>query len=539
MQIPYTPAHIIKKLEKLKSERAIWNSHYQELATYIAPTKDDFLGPRISGEKKATQITDNTGMYCSELLAGALHSLLTNPSEIFFMLTTGDEEIDDDDQVRRWLQRSSTKIRNVFNNSNFQTETHEIYIDETAFGTACMTIEEDDDMICRFSARPLQRTYLVEDHMGRVIEVYRTWCADAAKAALQFGLENLPEKIQDAFKKGQDTEFEFVNCVYKNVDYGDKKKKYRYPWISQYINIEYKKQVKLSGFYENPNVTPRWMKRTGEVYGRSPGMTALPEVKMLNIMTETTLRGAQKVVDPPLQAPDDGFVMPIITRPAGLNYYRAGTQDFIKPIFNDARIDFGFESMQYKTRKVKEAFYVDQLRLEQGGPQKTATEIMQLAEDSMRFLGPMLARQKEEFLVPTIARVMGIMDRRGMFDTPPAKLVQLAKDGKQLEVKYSSLVAQSQRVSEGQNILRTMQASEPFITLDPNAADVFDADKTVKKIARIYNYPQDCIRNEDEIEQIRAAKAKAQQEIVEAQKQQMQMQNVSQAAQAVQSVQKG
>ena len=538
MQIPYTPAYIVKKLESLKSERSNWNSHYQEIADYICPVKNDFTGKRTSGEKKGLVIVDNTGMMCNELLAGALHSMLTNPSQQFFTLTTGDEDIDDEDDVRKWLQRASKKVQNVLNNSNFQTETHEIYIDQGAFGTAHLTAEEDDNLVVRFAARPLQHTYLVEDYLGQVVEVYRTWCSKAEKAVQEFGLDNLPKEIQDAYRKGTDEEFEFVHCVYKNYTMGEKGNKMRFPWISQYIAVEAKKEVKRAGFYEKPAITPRWSKRTGEVYGRSPGMTALPEVKILNLMTETTMKGAQKVVDPPLQMPDDGFVLPLVTRPAGVNYYRAGTQDFVKPIFNDARIDFGFESMNYKTKKVREAFYVDQLRLEQGGPQKTATEIQQLAEDSMRFLAPILARQKEEYLTPLIERVMGIMDRRKMFDPPPRRLLQMAKDGQRLDVRYSSLVALSQRMNEVTNIMRTMQAAEPFINLDPSVADNIEGDRIFKIIARSYNYPQEGIRDGKAVESIRQSRAQAQSEMVDAQKQQMQLQNAATAAQAVGAVQK-
>ena len=55
-------------------------------------------------------------------------------------------------------------------------------------------------------------------------------------------------------------------------------------------------------------------------------MTALPDVKMLNEMSKTTIKAAQKQVDPPLLVPDDGFILPVRTVPGGLNFYRAGTE---------------------------------------------------------------------------------------------------------------------------------------------------------------------------------------------------------------------
>ena len=44
-------------------------------------------------------------------------------------------------------------------------------------------------------------------------------------------------------------------------------------------------------------------------------MTALADIKMLNRMSEVTIRAAQKQVDPPLLVPDDGFMLPVRTIP--------------------------------------------------------------------------------------------------------------------------------------------------------------------------------------------------------------------------------
>ncbi len=43
-----------------------------------------------------------------------------------------------------------------------------------------------------------------------------------------------------------------------------------------------------------------------EVYGRSPAMTVLPEIKMVNEMSQTVLNAGQKALDPPLLLQEDG-----------------------------------------------------------------------------------------------------------------------------------------------------------------------------------------------------------------------------------------
>src|SRR3546814_4077959 len=83
-----------------------------------------------------------------------------------------------------------------------------------------------------------------------------------------------------------------------------------------------------------PYMVPRWSKDAGEIYGRSPGWNALPDQKMLNEMSRTVLKAAQKAVDPPLMVADDGVLMPLRTHPGGINVVRAGalSNDPLRPL---------------------------------------------------------------------------------------------------------------------------------------------------------------------------------------------------------------
>ena len=94
------------------------------------------------------------------------------------------------------------------------------------------------------------------------------------------------------------------------------------PFESVYLEYKNGNELSISGFKEFPFVVPRYLKASNEIYGRSPAMTALPDVKMLNEMSKTTIKAAQKQVDPPLLVPDDGFLLPVRTVPGGLNFYR-------------------------------------------------------------------------------------------------------------------------------------------------------------------------------------------------------------------------
>jgi hypothetical protein len=526
-----TPKQCIARWQFLKGERSTWESHWRELADYILPNRNDINTTVTPGTKRNVTLLDNTAMQANELLAGALHGLLTNPNAQWFELTTGDEELDNSDNVRGWLQKVTTQLHNILNNSNFQTEVHQLYMDETCFGTAAMSIEEDEDMIVRFGSRHIKEVNVAENSKGVIDELYVNWDWNARQIVEEFGEANVPQKILDAYEKSLDQKFCILQAIYPRnlVNYSISPKRMKY--ASQYILVSEQFELKESGFREFPYVVPRWTKASGETYGRSPGMNALPDAKTLNKMTETVLIGAQKTVDPPLQMPDDGFIMPIITKPGGFNYYRAGSTDRIEPVFNDARVDFGFEAMKERRTRIREAFYVDQLQLSTG-PQMTATEVMQRTEERTRLLGPMLGRQQSEFLRPMIDRVWDICERRGLIKDIPEEL-----RGKVIDVQYSSLIAKSQRVSEGQNILRTIQAVTPFLQLDPNVKDLINGDEALKLIARIYSFPQKALNDKATVEKMRSQRAEAQQAALDAQQKAQEAENANKLAPAIAQVQ--
>ena len=176
--------------------------------------------------------------------------------------------------------------------------------------------------------------------------------------------------------------------------------------------------VAISGFQEFPYIVPRFLKATGEVMGRSPAMVALPDVKMINLMSKTIIQAAQKQIDPPLLVPDDGFLLPIRTQPGGLNFFRSGTRDTITPLNTGANIPIGLQMEEQRRGAIRSAFYVDQL-LSAATPNMTATEVVQRQEERMRVIGPVLGRLMNEMLRPMIDRVFALMLRNDMLAVPP------------------------------------------------------------------------------------------------------------------------
>ena len=509
---------ILSRYERLEGQRQNWETHWQEVADYMQPRKADVTKQRARGDKRMEQVFDSSPIQAVELLAASLHGMLTNPSTPWFTLRFKDEEIDNEDEAKLWLEASTDAMYTAFNRSNFQQEIFELYHDLITFGTAAMFIEEDDDDIIKFSTRHINEVFIAENDKGRIDTIYRRFKISARAAIQKFG-DAVSSDVQTKAKKDPYEEMEILHAVYPRSEFNpNKKDKKNMPFESVYIEFKNGNELSVSGFREFPFVVPRYLKASNEIYGRSPAMTALPDVKMLNEMSKTTIKAAQKQVDPPLLVPDDGFLLPVRTVPGGLNFYRSGTRDRIEPLNIGANNPLGLNMEEQRRDSIRAVFYVNQLMMQQG-PQMTATEVIQRNEEKMRLLGPVLGRLQSELLKPLIDRVFNILLRNNQLPQAPEFL-----SGQDIEIEYVSPLAKAQKSTELQSIMRAIE----ILGSMANVAPVFDYvnfDNLVKHLADIVGVPQKILKSQS---QVNAERQQAQQQ----QQEQMQMQQVQQVAKA-------
>ena len=210
----------IKKFQALKSERMNWDSHWEECAQYILPRKDDVYQTRSAGEKKMMKVYESTAIHSNELLASALHGMLTNPATTWFELSTGDEQVDMDDEVRLWLQNTVKQMHNVLNTSNFHTNIHELYLDLGCFGTGLMRIEEDEEEVVKFQTRSIYEAYARENAQGNINTIYRSFKLDVRQIAEEFGTEMFDSQLEGFLKSNDSQKHEILHAV-EPVEEGD------------------------------------------------------------------------------------------------------------------------------------------------------------------------------------------------------------------------------------------------------------------------------------------------------------------------------
>ena len=493
-------------LSRLMEQRSTWESHWQECADFMQPRKAEITQERARGDKRNLQIFDATAIHALELLAASLHGMLTSSANRWFSLRYKESTLNSTDEAKEWLEDATDKMYVAFARSNFQQEVFEAYHDLIAFGTACLMIEEDQNDILRFSSRHIKELYIQENDRGFVDTIYRRFKIPVSAAVEKFGAENLSKETNKLFLKEPFEKIELVHVVRPRTVYNElKQDKRNMPFQSIYFEFGSGHIINIGGFKELPYVIPRYLKASTEIYGRSPAMNALPDVKVLNKMVETGLKAAAKQVDPPLLVPDDSMISPIRMSPGSLNYYRSGSRDRIEPLNIGQATSATLNQENQRREAIAKIFHIDQLMITQSRSM-TATEVLQRNEEKMRILGPVLGRLQQELLQPMILRVFNIMLRNKLFREAPGILAN-----QEIDIEYVSPMALAQRSQELQSLIRGLELFGQIGQIAP-VQDFIDENGLVKQIISLLGLPARMIRSDNQVAELRQQRAAAQAE---------------------------
>jgi hypothetical protein len=510
--------YIKKRLDRLGQERGTWEVNWQEILDYVMPRKADVVTLRTRGEKRTEVLFDSTAITANNLLAASLQGTLTSPSLPWFSIKLRDEELNEDRDVQLWLEDTARRMYDTFNETNFNTEVHEMYLDLCSIGTAALFVEEgsrgfDTDGI-HFNCLHIAEYYIQESIDGKVDTLYRKYKLTARQAVQEFGFDNVGEKIQTASKERPDHKFNFIHAVEPTADYerSTGKSATKLKFHSCHVCEEDKMVVRTGGYNEFPYLVPRWSKATGEIFGRSPSFNALPDIKTLNKAVEIGLKAWAKAIDPPLLVQDDGVIGRVRMTPAGITVIR--NDGAVKPL----QIGTNWQITDLKENQlrtaIRQAYYSDQLQLQEG-PQMTATEVQVRYELMQRLLGPTLGRFQSEFLNPLIERVFGIMYRAGALMKEP-DIIQ----GTKIDVEYLGPLARSQRMEESVAIERLYSLAMNIAQIDPAIMDNIDHDEAVRLRGKLLGVPKTVLRGKDDVDNMRTMRAEQAQMAQMAQEQQ-------------------
>jgi len=502
---------ILRRQSWMADARGVFDAHWREIAERILPRSDVFRLKRVAGEKHTEKVFDATAGLALERFAAAMESMLTPRTQRWHKLRVPDEGLNEDYEIREYLDAVTGMLFDARYSprANFASQANEAYMSLGAFGTGAMFIDDSLGRGIRYRSVHLSELFIAENHQGIVDTVFRKFEMTVRQMAQRFGTDALSEAQRKALETNPDQAFDVIHAVMPRdeMEYG--RNDFRgMPWSSCYVNCEGREILGEGGYRAFPYAVGRYVTAPREVYGRSPAMTVLPDIKMLNEMSKTVIRAAHKMVDPPLLLQDDGILQAFDLRPGALNYGGVDEQgrQLVHPLQSGARIDIGDAMLEQRRQVINDAFLVTLFQILVDAPQMTATEAMLRAQEKGALLAPTMGRQQSEFLGPLIEREIDILAAAGVLPPMPQALRDI---GGAVDVEYVSPLNRAQRADEGVAILRTLESVIPLAQADPRVMMVFDPEAIARELASINGVPAKVLRSKQQVEDMMAEQQQA------------------------------
>ena len=471
---------IINLYNDLKSSRSQLEKLWEQVITFVRPQK--CVNP--DGGK---EIYDSTALLCAENLVSGLWSLINSSAGSWFYLKSSNNN--NKSKTKKWLIDVGDILKNNLakSESGFYYKSYEFYADLVCFGTAIFYMTENvENKQISYQPLNLMDTYLSK--AGNNIDVViRRINFSATEAVEFFGYDNVSTQIQESYKKGERENFIILHCVspewYLAQDYLKIKKM---KFSSIYVELATSKVLLKSGYYEFPFMISRWSSNATQLYGQSPAMNVLADIKMLNAMSKSALIATQKMVDPPLLAPFESAIEGMKTLPGGIIYGGidpiSGNQ-LIKPLNLGGDLSNTYILQDQRRQSIKEAFY-HSLLLYIYSNNATATEVLSINDQKIKILGSKIARIQSEFLYPLIKRQLHILNRLNLLPQDGAINID------DIEIEFiSSFNMQHQLLNTIplEDLKRSLHLVSEFY---PQMVDSINWQELLKILAKNYNLPE-------------------------------------------------
>jgi hypothetical protein len=525
---------LLTRLDTMKGNRYSWENSWQDIIDYTMPNRMPINTSRMPGEYSDEYIYDSTAVKALIRLGAVLNGWLTNMSTQWFLIKMEDDELNDTPEVKMWLEQVQKVIRSQLENSNFYTEIHELYLDLASFGTGVFYIEErhKDGKHLNFSTRHIGEIFIAENMYGEVDTVFRVFDMTRRQMMEKWNVKSLPDDFKTKTQEEPDELHQIIHAVYPRTDYDNRKKTSKnLPYASVWIERENELILGEGGYNTFPYCVPRWIKSSGEKYGRSPALNSLGDIKTLNAMMYTLLDTGNKIANPPILVPDESLEL-VDLRPGGITYYDTRTGNKPEPFVIGANLPITFEMVAEKRNAILDAFFTSELQMIDN-KEMTAEEVRARQQENARVLGPTFGRLQSEFIDKLIGRVLEILfvsiDDEGepLLPQPPQKI-----QGKEIKLKYVSPLATSQKMSDVQKVVQGVNMVGQWSQIDQSVLDNLDLDATVRLLADLYDLPMEMLRTPEAVAEIRQGRYDAAVQQAQAQQQLIASESAKMATQA-------
>ncbi|HHS9706507.1 TPA: portal protein [Raoultella planticola] len=506
-----------KQQAQLTNDRSSFEPHWRELSDFINPRGSRFLVTDVNrDDRRNTKIVDPTATLSARTLSSGMMSGITSPARPWFKLATPDPDMMDYGPVKLWLEVVQRRMNEVFNKSNLYQSLPLLYASLGNYSTGAMAVLEDDSDVIRTMMFPIGSYYMANSARGSVDTCFRKFSMTVRQLVMEFGMSNVSTSVRSLWENGTyESWIEVIHAVYPNIDRDTAKLNSKNkPVKSVYYEVggDNDKVLRESGFDEFPIMAPRWEVNGEDVYGSScPGMIALGQVKALQLEQKRKSQLIDKATNPPMVGPSSLKNQRVSLLPGDVTYIDVmNGQDGLKPAYlvNPNTADL-LADIQDTRQTINSAYFVDLFMMLQNINTRSmpVEAVIEMKEEKLLMLGPVLERLNDECLNPLIDRAFSIMARKNLLPPPPDVL-----QGMPLRIEYISVMAQAQKSIGLSSLSSTVGFIGQLAQAKPEALDKLDVDQAIDAFAEMSGVSPTVIVPQEQVEQVRQERARQQQQ---------------------------
>ena len=442
---------VADRSSKAFARKDLWRSIYEDCYRYALPQRnlyDGYYEGSIPGQNKMNMVFDSTAIHSTQRFANRIQSGLFPPYKKWCRLEPGDDiPPERRAEVQQALDIYLEKFFTVLRQSNFDLAIGEFLLD-LCVGTAVMLVQEGDDTApITFTSVPQYLVALEEGPNGTVDNVYRKYKIRAEAISRQFPDAVLPDSLQRLINDKPQETVELIEATIIDPE----RKDYCYHVIYE----KTKEELLMRRMDTTPWVVSRYMKVAGEDFGRGPLVSAIPDIKTLNKTLELLLKNASIACAGVYTAADDGVINPANIRitpgsiiPVARNGGPQGAS--LAPLprsgdFNVSQIVINDLRMSIKKTLLDDTLPPDNMSA------RSATEIVERMKELAQNMGSAFGRLITETMTPIVAKVLNIMDKKGLIELP------LKINGLEVKIVPISPLAKAQNLEEINEIMQFVQ----------------------------------------------------------------------------------
>ncbi len=472
---------VLKRFESAQGQRDNWVNLWEECYDYALPQRGGFSSELRAGGRRTDTIYDATAMDAADQLASSMLGSLTPTWSQWFGLKPGpDLSAEEAERLAPILEKAAKTIQDHFDRSNFAVEIHQCYLDLIVGGTASLYFEESEPgsfSAFKFSAVPLTHVVLEEGENGYLDGAFRQMKMTLEQLTARYPFAELPNEVLKRADQDPQERFKVLEAVLPD----------RLVYSYHACLMEDQPVLLSTGrFEQSPVISFRWLKSPGEIYGRSPVMKALPDIKTANKVVELILKNASIAVTGIWQADDDGVLNPanIELTPGSIIPKAIGSKG-LQPLDMPGRFDVSQLVLESLQSRIRHALLADRLA-PITSPKMTATEVLERSAEMSLLLGATYGRLQTELLTPLIQRAFAVLKRRG-------EVPDIALDGRLVSVDYRSPLARNQGQKNVQNTLSWISS---VLAMGPEASQAINLPQAARFLGDALGVPSDLIRKE-------------------------------------------